>query len=62
MAAPKMKILLVKMSVKYIYTQTRCVCEGTFRVIYFFKKCPEGNMCGNFLKKRQKMFFIEGRF
>ena len=37
-------------------------CESTFLEIYFFKTCPKGKICGNFLKKRQKMYFIEGRF
>ena len=32
----------------------KSVCESTFLEIYFFKNCPEGNICGTFLKKRQK--------
>ena len=31
-----------------------CVCESTFLEIYLFKNCPEGKICGKFLKKRQK--------
>ena len=30
-----------------------CVCESTFLEIYFFINCPEGNICGKFLNKRQ---------
>ena len=30
------------------------VCESTFLEIYFFKNCPEGKICGKFLKQRQK--------
>ena len=30
------------------------VCESTFLEICFFKNCPEHNICGTFLKKRQK--------
>ena len=36
------------------------VCESTFLEIYLFKNCPEGKICGKFLKKA-KMYFIEGR-
>ena len=32
---------------------TKSVCESTFLEIYF-KNCPEGKICGIFLKKRQK--------
>ena len=34
--------------------ELRDVCESTFLEIYLFKKCPEGKICGKFLKKRQK--------
>ena len=30
-----------------------CVCESTFLEIYFFINCPEGNIFGKFLNKRQ---------
>ena len=38
------------------------VRESTFLEIYIFKRCPEGRICGKFLKKKSKMYFIEGRF
>ena len=38
------------------------VYESTFLEIYFSKNCPEGKICGKFLKKKGKMYFIEGRF
>ena len=47
---------------RFFYFYDKSVCESTFLEIYFFKNCPEGKICGKFLKKKGKMYFIEGRF
>ena len=40
----------------------RVFAKVRFSKFTFFKNCPEGKIRGKFLKKKVKMYFIEGRF
>ena len=38
----------------------KSVRESRLLEDYLFNNCPEGKICGKFLKKKAKMCFIEG--